>query len=161
MKPKKILRFSIGLFILSTIIFLFTRCGPSKEEMEVQKKYPYLTSKEINILRNHEDCGEECDYIKELQNINLKINKANGEIIHKILENKYKNKKTNYYSALELELPVGKVVKFAPSTDEAIELNFEVGDRVYIHILQEDGSIKIVECNEKNWINLYAGDILN
>jgi hypothetical protein len=70
--------------------------------------------------------------------------------------------KVGYYYASDFGLVPGKVIRWMPNDDEVIEAGFERDDdyEVYIHILQSDGSVKVMKSTKYAWRNLYTGDVL-
>ena len=67
----------------------------------------------------------------------------------------------NRIAKLNDKLSSGKEVQY-PSDDAVIEEGFKTDKffKCWVHLQQEDGSVKVMEVDEFAWRNLYTGDIL-
>lgn len=142
--------------ILSIILSIFSRCGPSKETCEIYKiNYPTLTCEEACIFNQHEICNPlDCNSAAEMREIRRKMS------IISIKDTIVDIKIPHYYKASELGLIIGTVYSFRPEDNHIADEYFKQNKKVYIHIITSDNSVKILECSESNWLNLYIGDIL-
>ena len=122
----------IGIILCATMI---VSCGPSKEELDARNKY-IADSISASIVSRLEETSEP--------------------------EVKETTKRLTFYNASDFKLVPGKIIKWAPSDDAVIEEGFKTDKffKCWVHLQQEDGSVKVMEVDEFAWRNLYTGDIL-
>ncbi|MFA5152335.1 MAG: hypothetical protein WC554_07250 [Clostridia bacterium] len=67
-----------------------------------------------------------------------------------------------HYRCFDFGLPSGTVVRFSPSDDVLDALSEDEARKkdIYIHILQDNGDIRVEKCTYETWIKLCIGDIL-
>jgi hypothetical protein len=68
-----------------------------------------------------------------------------------------------YYRCYDFGLPAGKVVGYSPSNDFIASLSIEEGMKlpdIFIHIRQDDGSVRVEKVTYQTWLKLGEGDIL-
>jgi hypothetical protein len=67
-----------------------------------------------------------------------------------------------YYRCFDFGLPAGTVIRFSPSDNSLDALSEDEARKkdIYIHIQQDDGSIRVEKCTYETWIKLCIGDIL-
>ena len=126
----------IGIFLCAIMI---VSCGPSKEELDAQKERAKITADSIStaLIKVLEDSTE--PEVKETTSNRL-----------------------TFYNASDFKLVPGKIIKWAPSDDAVIDEGFKTDKffKCWVHLQQEDGSVKVMEVDEFAWRNLYTGDIL-
>lgn len=125
----------IGIFLCAIMI---VSCGPSREEIEsaIARRHAIADSISASIVSRLEETSEP--------------------------EVKETTKRLTFYNASDFKLVPGKIIKWAPSDDAVIEEGFKTDKffKCWVHLQQEDGSVKVMEVDEFAWRNLYTGDIL-
>ena len=127
---------------MKTLILVFSlflvSCGPSKEELDSY----YKNRKEADSIKL---VGEQ---------IEIDYNRISKKEI----------KKPKYYLANQFNLITGTIIHWAPSNDEIFTWKYNGGSKpnrkIYVHIQDNDGMVRVMECNYFTWLNLHTGDIL-
>ena len=114
------------------IASMFASCGPSEEELEYRQK-------QINDSVAAIVVEPEVAEVKEVI-----------------------PKRPTFYNASDFKLVPGTIIKWAPNDDDKIEEGFKTDKffKCWVHLQQEDGSVKVMEVDEFAWRNLYTGDVL-
>lgn len=118
------------LLLIGVIAVIFSACGPSKEELERRE------------LARQDSIKTVADSAK------TKSVKAPA-----------------YYSASDFGLVPGKIIRWTAgdgiADDQILDAEKEGKTfTIYVHIQQEDGTIKVMQASTYAWDNLYEGDML-
>ena len=156
--------------LLLGLLGLMCSCGPSKYELdrkaELKADYPFLNSKEITLLYNHEDCSlKDCAFSEEIRIINKKIEDNKKQSFdnktEQIVNSMTPQSNVNKFSSIETGLPIGTIIykDCSNCTDGNID-KIDIKNN-YVTIKKLDGfNVIIKDIDEDLYLNLKPGDII-
>jgi hypothetical protein len=126
----------IGIILGATMII---SCGPSKEKFEARQKFMA-----DSIAQYETEVQPDIDSLEQVAK-NIEYRRQKG-----------------HYIAADFGLVPGIVVNWSPQDDDYIQEQLDAKNQIhiYIHIKQDDGAIKVIECDERTWHNIHTNDIL-
>ena len=131
-----------NIILIAISCLALISCGPSKEEIEARQR----------AIQDSIDAAQP----------SIDAEKRAADSIAQVAKNIEYRRQKGYYLASEFGLVPGIVVDWSPQDDDYIQQQLDAGKplKIYIHIRQDDGAIRVLECDERTWHNIHTNDIL-